>query len=192
MRPTNRAANRADRRVAKNQTDKRMAVIALRERSTGARTLAAAASDERGDVAWHLVRNHVREGAELRADQHKSYDELVGLATMVRNDHGKAYVETADASTNQAESFFSRARRAEIGIYHRMAGKYLDWYVADLDWREDLRRVDFRSVGERLLTRVMATPVSRSMAGYWQRQDKRHQALVGWDPLSGLGAVPGR
>jgi hypothetical protein len=49
-------------------------------------TVAAAASDERGDVAWHLVKNHVREGAELRADQHKSYDELVGLATMVRND----------------------------------------------------------------------------------------------------------
>ncbi len=89
--------------------------------------VASAAPDERGDVAWHLVRNHVREGAELRADQHKSYDELVGLATMVRNDHGKAYVETADASTNQAESFFSRARRAEIGIYDRMAGKYLDW-----------------------------------------------------------------
>jgi hypothetical protein len=125
MRPANRAEDRVDRRLAENQTGKRMAIIALRERGPGNSTLAAAAPEERGDVAWHLVKNHVQEGAGLRADQHKSYDELVGLTTMVRNDHGVAYVENADASTNQAESFFSRARRAEIGIFHRMAGEVL-------------------------------------------------------------------
>ena len=91
------------------------------------------------------MRNHVAEGAELRADEQRSYDELVGLATMVRNDHGVAYFETADSSTNQAESFFSRARRAEIGVHHHMAGKYPDFYAADLAWREDRRRTDFRT-----------------------------------------------
>jgi transposase-like protein len=143
LRPANKAEDRVDARLAENQTGKRMAIIAMRERGPDNRTVAAAAPEERGDVAWHLVKNHVVEGAELRADQHKSYDELVGLATMVRNDHEKAYVETADASTNQAESFFSRARRGEIGIYHRAAGKYLDWYAADSAWREDHRRTDF-------------------------------------------------
>jgi transposase-like protein len=143
LRPANKAEDRVDARLAENQTGKRMAIIAMRERGPDNRTVAAAAPEERGDVAWHLVKNHVVEGAELRADQHKSYDELVGLATMVRNDHEKAYVETADASTNQAESFFSRARRGEIRIYHRAAGKYLDWYAADSAWREDHRRTDF-------------------------------------------------
>jgi len=187
VRPANRAEDRVDRRLAENQTGKRTAVIAMRERQPGGgRTLAAAAPDERGDVAWHLVKNHVLEGAELRADQHKAYDELVGLATMVRNDHGAAYVETQDASTNQAESFFSRARRAEIGILHRMAGKYLDWYAADLAWREDQRRLDFRVHAKRVLASALAHPVSRNMAGYWQRTDKVKQALVGWNPLTGM------
>jgi transposase-like protein len=186
VRPENRQEDRVDRRLAENQTGKRMAIIALRERGPGSRTLVAVAPEERGDVAWHLVKNHVQHGAELRADQHKSYDELVGLATMVRNDHSKAYVETADASTNQAESFFSRARRAEIGIYHRMAGKYLDWYAADLAWREDKRRTDFRSQAKLVLRSAMAHPISRNMAGYWQRKGKAKQALVGWSPLIGM------
>lgn len=189
MRPANRAEERVDRRVAENQNGKRMAIIAMRERQgKGGRTLAAAAPDERGDVAWHLVRNHVREGAELRADQHKSYDELVGLANLVRNNHGVAYVENADASTNQAESFFSRARRAEIGIYHRMAGKYLDWYAADLAWREDVRRADFRVHAKRVLSSAMAHGVSRNMAGYWQRNTKGQEKLVGWSPTSAMAA----
>jgi hypothetical protein len=140
-------------------------------------------------VAWHLVKNHVQEGAGLRVDQHKSYDELVGLATMVRNDHGMAYVENADASSNQAESFFSRARRAEIGIFHRMPGKYLDWYAADLAWREDKRRTDFRTQAKQMLRSALAHPVSRNMAGYWQRKGKAQQALVGWNPLSGMAAA---
>ncbi len=101
-RPENRVEDRVDRRLAENRTGKRMAVIAMRER--GGRTLAAAAPDERGDIAWHLVRNHVREGAELRADEHRSYDELVGLAVMVRNDHGRAFVTEEDASTKVASA----------------------------------------------------------------------------------------
>ncbi len=191
VRPANRAEDRVDRRLAENQTGKRMAAIAMPERGPGNRTVKAAAPDERGDVAWHLVKKHVGEGAELRADQHKSYDELVGLATMVRNDHGRAYVESADASTNQAESFFSRAG-AELGIYHRMAGNYLDWYAAELAWREDWRRIDFRSLAKRLLASALARPIGRNMANYWQRTGKRDQPLVGWNPLSGLPPAPAR
>ena len=56
-----------------------MAVMALRERKDGGRTLAAAVPGEQASVAWHLVRNHVLKGAELRADQNPAYDELVGL-----------------------------------------------------------------------------------------------------------------
>ena len=40
-----------------------------------------------------------------------------------------------------AESFFSRLRRAEIGTHHHIAGPYLASYAAEMDWREDNRRV---------------------------------------------------
>ena len=71
VRPENRVEDRVDRRLAENQTGKRMTVLVMRERH--GRTLAAAAPDEDAKVAWHLVRNHVRQGAELRADEHGSY-----------------------------------------------------------------------------------------------------------------------
>jgi hypothetical protein len=41
------------------------------------------------------------------------------------------------ACTNDAESFFSRVRRAEIGIHHHLAGPYF----AALAWREDNRQL---------------------------------------------------
>jgi hypothetical protein len=44
-------------------------------------------------------------------------------------------------NTNFVGSFFSRIQRAYVGIHHRFSTKYLDWYVADLAWREDMRRM---------------------------------------------------
>ena len=43
--------------------------------------------------------------------------------------------------TNQAESYFSRLRRAEIGTHHHIAGPYLHAYAGEMSWREDNRRV---------------------------------------------------
>ena len=40
-----------------------------------------------------------------------------------------------------AEEYFSRLRRAEIGIHHHIAGAYLLRYAQELSWREDNRRV---------------------------------------------------
>jgi len=186
LRPKNRKEDRVDGRLAENQTGKREAVMAMRERGPGGQTLAAAVPDERADVARHLTGNHVVPDAGLRADQHAAYDNLAGPNRLTRNNHSKAYVETPDASTNQAESLFSRLRRAEIGIHHRIAGKYLDWYAADVAWREDRRRTDFREQAKAVLAAALAHPISRDMAGYWQRTRKRYTALVAWNPLAGL------
>ncbi|POR41685.1 hypothetical protein CRT23_17330 [Methylobacterium sp. V23] len=46
----------------------------------------------------------------------------------------------------QAESFFSRLRRAEMGVHHHVAGPYLAAYAGEMAWGENHRRV---SNGER-------------------------------------------
>jgi hypothetical protein len=69
---------------------------------------------------------------------------------------------------------------------YRIAGKYLDWYAADVAWREDKRRTDFREQAKAVLAAALAHPISRDMAGYWQRTRKRYTALVAWNPLAGL------
>jgi ISXO2-like transposase domain len=89
-----------------------------------------------------------------------------------RINHQEAY--SADgACANDAESFFSRLRRSEIGIHHHIAGPYLNAYAAEMAWREDNRR---RSNGEQYLIAVnsaLAHPVSRQWKGYWQRTINR-------------------
>jgi hypothetical protein len=43
--------------------------------------------------------------------------------------------------SNNAESFFSRLRRAEMGHHHHVAGPYLVRYAQESAWRENNRRV---------------------------------------------------
>ena len=72
----------------------------------------------------------------------------------------EAYTRRLKACTNQAESFFSRLRRAEIGTHHHIAGPYLAAYAAEMDWREDNRRVSNGEQYRAIVTRRRAAPVS--------------------------------
>src|SRR5205814_764933 len=63
------------------------------------------------------------------------------------------------ACTNWAEEYFSRFRRAEIGIHHHIAGSYLLRYAQESSWREDNRRV---SNGDQV-SRVAALAMKRGM-----------------------------
>ena len=69
----------------------------------------------------------------------------------------------------QAESYFSRLRRAEIGTHHHIAAPYLNAYAAEMSFREDNRRVSNGAqatmVTEVALGRAGVAPVP----GYWQR-----------------------
>jgi hypothetical protein len=59
---------------------------------------------------------------------------------MRRVNHSAEYVSDDGANVNQAESWFSRLRRAEYGIHHRISGGYLYQYANEMAWREDHRR----------------------------------------------------
>ena len=73
-----------------------------------------------------------------------------------RINHQVAY--SADgACTNDAESFFSRLHRSEIGIHHSIS-RHLAAYAGEMAWREDNRR---RSNGEQYLLASMRHCTSR-------------------------------
>jgi hypothetical protein len=57
---------------------------------------------------------------------------------MKRIDHQEAY-SLDGACTNQGEEYFSRLRRAEIGIHHHIAGAYLLRHAQESSWPEDNR-----------------------------------------------------
>lgn len=167
IRPQNHVENRVDRRLAKHQTGKRQVVVVARERDGD--TLTSVHKTEAQGVGF--VTERVSPDATIYADEAPHWDVLHGRNLTKRINHQHSYSDDG-VHTNQAESFFSRLRRAEIGVHHHVSGRYLHAYAAEMAWREDNRRT---SNGGQYLAVTHASlghPVSR-MAGYWQRRHRK-------------------
>lgn len=164
IRPENRKEDRKDRRLAKNQTGKRQCVVIFRER--GGRSLPFVVRQE-GD-AIPYVRDHVETLATLHADEASSWDALHAGWQTWRINHSVAFSDEG-ACTNQAESYFSRLRRMEVGTHHHIAGPYLYAYAGEAAWRENNRRKDNGSQAMMVVGAAMDTNVSRQWKGYWQK-----------------------
>lgn len=164
VKPANWKENRRDRRLAINQNGKRRVVIVARERN--GKTITFVSKTE--DASVPMLRERIAPGSTVYADEASHWDQLHARYLTKRINHSVAYSD-GEGCTNQAESFFSRLRRAEIGIHHHISGPYLAAYAAEMDWREDRRR---QSNGEQYLAIIAAAarhPVSKQWKGYWQR-----------------------
>jgi len=167
VQPENRKEDRKDLRLKRNQTGKRKAVVVMRERN--GKTLTAVFAAE-GD-AVQTVRDRVESGTTIYADEASHWDALHSRFDAKRINHSIAFSDDG-ACTNQAESFFSRLRRAEIGTHHHISGQYLASYANEMAWREDNRRVPNGKQFLMIAGAVMAAPVSSQWCGYWQRSNK--------------------
>jgi transposase-like protein len=164
VRPENRTADRIDRRLAENQSDKRQVVVVMRERA--GRTLVQVVPTEA--AALPTIRRRVAKGTVLHADESPAWNNLHAGFAMRRINHQDGY-SLDGACTNRAESFFSRLRHGEIGHHHHIAGRYLLRYAQEAAWREDARRV---SNGEQLhgiVRLAMNCRPSVDFCGDWQR-----------------------
>jgi len=164
VKPANRKEDRIDRRLAENQTGKRRVVVIMRERNGQCLPFVFRAE---GD-ALAVIGDKVANDATIYADEASHWDALHARFLTKRINHSECYAD-GPISTNWAESFFSRLRRAEIGTHHHIRGQYLSAYADEMAWREDSRRV---SNGEQYLMATgaaLAHPVSRQWKGYWQR-----------------------
>lgn len=165
VKPANRKEDRVDRRLLENRTGKRRVVVIMRERN--GQSLPFVTTSEAAGVPAIIAT--VAPGTTVYADEASSWDALHAKFLTKRINHSEAY-STEEACTNWAESFFSRLRRAEIGVHHHFAGRHLVAYANEMSWREDNRRV---SNGEQYLMVTGAAlnhPVSREWKGYWQRR----------------------
>lgn len=143
-------------------------IMAVRERRKTGQTITRVARSENSDCAWDLIKTGVSRSAHVFADEHLAYDELCGLNPLTRVNHSVAFQHGFGVSTNIIESFFSRVRRSYRGVHHRFSVKYMDWYAAEMAWREDRRRKGNRGQTIEMLVRALMHPTSRNLCGYWQ------------------------
>jgi transposase-like protein len=148
VRPEDRKEDRKDRRLAENKSGKRQVVVVIRERALAGTslggTLPAVFVSE--DAAIDFIKARGDRATTAHADEAAAWNALHARFDTRRINHSVEYAND-DACTNGAESFFSRARRGEIGHYHHLSGVYLLRYARELAWREDHRKGQHRSAG---------------------------------------------
>ena len=160
----NYKAERKDRRLAENQNGKRRVVVVMRERQGRTLPFVVRLKDEGAAI----VARRVLPGSTVYADEAAHWDVLHARYDTKRINHGFAFSDDG-ACTNQAESFFSRLRRAEFGQHHHISGVYLGFYAGEMAWREDMRRETNGDQYERMTADALHHPKSRNWCGYWQR-----------------------
>lgn len=164
VKPENQKADRKDLRLKLNRSGKRQCVVIMRERN--GKSLPFIVRNE-GDAVPY-VRDHVGTLTTIHADEGSGWDALHAGWDTKRVNHSVSFYDEG-ACTNQAESYFSRLRRMEVGTHHHIAGPYLNAYAQEASWREDNRRVDNGKQTAMVLDAALASNVSRKWAGYWQR-----------------------
>ena len=163
VKPKNVKAERVDRRRTEHQSGKRRSVVIMRERN--GRSLPFVFPRE--DDAAPTIAVRVTAGSTVYADEGSGWDELHARFAMKRVNHSVRFVDE-DCCTNQAESYFSRLRRAEVGTHHHI-GPYLGSYANEMAWREDNRRVANGDLYMLVAGAALSHSVSRQWKGYWQR-----------------------
>lgn len=166
VRPKNKASERVNRSLAENRSDKRQCVVVMRERA--GRTLPYVFKAE--NLSIQTVKAHIEKGSTVFADEGHHWTELEAKFPLEVVDHGAQYA-TETANTNQAESYFSRLRRAEVGTHHHIAGPHLESYADEMAWRENNRRVSNGMQHRMIAGACLNHPVSRIWFRYWQRAE---------------------
>ncbi|MBI1330489.1 MAG: IS1595 family transposase [Alphaproteobacteria bacterium] len=164
VKPENRKEDRKDLRLKENQSGKRKVVVVMRQREGS--TVPAVFNSE-GDACETIV-ERVEAGSTIYADEGSGWDSLHGTFKAHRVNHSVAYMDDG-VCTNQAESFFSRLRRAEIGTHHHISGRYLQGYANEMAWRENMSRQSNGVQYSAIAHAVTHHPVSRQWKGYWDR-----------------------
>ena len=164
VKPANLREDRKDRRLWQNKSGKRKVVVIVREREGN--SLPAVFKTEA--QALNFIKSRVAKGTVINADESNAWNDLHSRYEMKRINHEEAY-SLDGACTNMAESFFSRLRRAEVGIHHHIAGAYLLRYAQEMAWREDNRRMPNGEQVSRVAALAMGRKPSVDFSGYWQR-----------------------
>jgi transposase-like protein len=168
VKPANLRENRRDRRLRQNQSGKRKVVVVIRERGAEGKTLPGVFATEADALAF--IARQVPRGTELYADEASSWNALHARYELHRINHQEAYSLRGEVYTNNAESFFSRMRRGEIGHHHHIAGPYLIRFAQEAAWREDHRKEPNGFQVDRLVGLAMHNKPSLDFCGYWQRR----------------------
>ncbi|TMN16128.1 IS1595 family transposase [Pseudoxanthomonas sp. X-1] len=157
-------------------------VMVLRQqgphRRGATRTITAVALSENEADVRELVDRYVDPDAIIWTDENPAYTPLGMTHDHEPVNHGRMFVRSDGVNENQAESFFTRQRRHELGVAHRMTPTYLADKANEMAWREDSRRIPLSMLLKDILRRAMTSGFSWWWRGYYQGHHRGSEILL--------------
>lgn len=112
------------------------AVLAMRERGKGGRTVAMPVANTDMGTLHTAIYQNVETGSRLHTDEALAYGGLGGLFfTHETVNHSAGEFARDDVTTNSIESVFAVLKRGLIGVYHHASKKHLARYVDEFAFR---------------------------------------------------------
>jgi transposase-like protein len=165
VRPENMAADRGNTHV--ERAIKRRCIVTFRERRPGGRSRSFVFKGEKD--AHDAIRNVIHPSADVITDQADTWGKLyLAFNSHETVNHTLGHVIDG-IHINWVESYHSRIRRGERGVYVSINHKHAQNYADEFSWREDHRRVDNGQQYRKVLGRSITMKKSR-WVGYWQKR----------------------
>jgi len=144
----------------------------------GKRTIVSIAMAENSINAETLIRRYVSNGTSIMSDESSAYTRLSQWYDHESVEHAKEFVREDGVNENQAESYFSRLRRYEYGIGHRITPKYLMDLANEIAWREDTRKLSEKERFDDIFRKIFKNGLSRWWRGYHQGHHRHTEILM--------------
>lgn len=132
------------------------------------RTISRIVRAESAKEVLPIIRKYVADGATIWSDEGSAFSSLSAWYDHQAVCHSKEYCRDDGVNNNQAESFFSRMRRSEYGVYHGLRPQYLSFYASEAVWYSNMKNKSIGTKFDDLLKRVLSCGVSKAWRGYFQ------------------------
>ena len=166
---------------AKRRLNRRV-ILVVRELSLvkgegAVKTRVTVVRKEQESEVMPFILRYVEKEATIMTDENPAYNQSSSNFNHKTVQHSKEYQTIDGVNNNQAESFNSRMRRAEYGIYHGFSNKYLMFYLCEFAWLEDHRRNTLRERFIQVAQNLTRSGRSLYFHGYWQGNHLKKEIL---------------
>lgn len=131
----------SDKKVKNTQgrnTETKIPIFGVLERNGNIR--AQKVNNVRGKTLKTIINQNVTPGSYICSDEWGAYNGLNAKFKHLVVEHNKGEYVNGIASTNTIEGFWSLFKRGVIGQYHKLSGKYLNFYIDEFCFRYSNRK----------------------------------------------------
>lgn len=146
--------------------EKEVCIVTFRERRSGGRSRSYVLKREHLGVG--LVATTVDPKAKLITDAGAHWGQLDLHYERDEVSHSVGFLVNG-VHINGVESYHSRIRRGQRGVYLRLAGRHLQNYADEFSWRNDHRRVSNGQQFRNVLSASAKQPTAPQWVGRWQK-----------------------